>query len=113
MIDANNGRLSSQGARGFCGRRGICFSLFALILAAAFAAAPLFAQAPVQTTDHARQLRKQLMCTWACGDTAGTCSHPGAAFSGPCEPAQAQLQPVDELLARGEPGASSPQTSVK
>ena len=72
------------------------------IAAIAFAAAPLFAQAPVQTTDHARQLGKQLMCTCGCGDTAGTCSHPGAAFSGPCEVAKAKLKEVNERIGRGE-----------
>ena len=84
--------------RGFAARHRICFSLFALILAAA----PLFAQAPVQTTDHARQLGKQLMCTCGCGDTAGSCSHPGAAFSGPCDVAKGKLKEVDERLSRGE-----------
>jgi cytochrome c-type biogenesis protein CcmH len=79
-------------------RRGICFFFFILALAAV----PLFAQAPVQTTDHARQLGKQLMCTCGCGDTAGSCSHPGAAFSGPCEVAKAKLKEVDERLSRGE-----------
>ena len=69
---------------------------------ALFAAAPLFAQAPVQTTDRARTIGKQLMCTCGCGDTAGSCSHPGAAFSGPCEVAKAKLKEVDERLSRGE-----------
>lgn len=67
-----------------------------------FAAAPLFAQAPVQTTDRARAIGKQLMCTCGCGDTAGSCSHPGAAFSGPCEVAKARLKEIDERIGRGE-----------
>lgn len=100
---------------GFSGMRNreICFPLFALVLAAAFAAAPLFAQAPVQTTDHARQLGKQLMCTCGCGDTAGSCSHPGAAFSGPCEVAKAKLKEVDERLSRGESDGAILQAFVK
>ena len=87
-----------SGISGMRNRR-ICLSLFALILAAA---APLFAQAPVQTTDRARQIGKQLMCTCGCGDTAGSCSHPGAAFSGPCEIAKAKLKEVDARISRGE-----------
>ena len=83
-------------------RRGICFFLFALILVAAFAAAPLFAQAPVQGADRAQKIGKQLMCTCGCGDTAGSCSHPGAAFSGPCEVAKAKLKEVNERIDRGE-----------
>jgi cytochrome c-type biogenesis protein CcmH/NrfF len=74
-----------------------------LILVLAFvSAATLLAQAPVQTTDRAKTLGKQLMCTCGCGDTAGSCSHPGAAFSGPCEVAKAKLKEVDERIARGE-----------
>jgi cytochrome c-type biogenesis protein CcmH/NrfF len=65
-------------------------------------AAPLFAQAPVQTSDRAREIGKQLMCTCGCGDTAGTCSHPGAAFSGPCDVAKGKLKEVDERISRGE-----------
>lgn len=84
-------------------RRGVCFSLLALIaLLAAFASMPLFAQAPVQSTDRAKTLGKQLMCTCGCGDTAGSCSHPGAAFSGPCGVAQGKLKELNERIDRGE-----------
>src|SRR5437879_8986877 len=93
--------------------RRICFSLSALILAAALAAAPLFAQAPVQTTDRARQIGKQLMCTCGCGDTAGSCSHPGAAFSGPCEVAKAKLKEVDERISRGQSDSAILQAFVQ
>jgi len=110
MIDSNTMKVSGCHSE----RNGrICFSLFALVLAAAFAAAPLFAQAPVQTTDHARQLGKQLMCTCGCGDTAGSCSHPGAAFSGPCEVAKAKLKEVDERISRGESDGAILQAFVK
>lgn len=81
-------------------RREICFSLLALVLA--LSTAPLLAQAPVESNDRARVLGKQLMCTCGCGDTAGSCSHPGAAFSGPCEVAKARLKEVDERIGRGE-----------
>jgi cytochrome c-type biogenesis protein CcmH/NrfF len=98
-------RGTHSAPRALPARRGICGFLLALVLAgavAALAAAPLFAQAPVQTTDRARQIGKQLMCTCGCGDTAGSCSHPGAAFSGPCEVAKAKLKEVDERISRGE-----------
>ncbi|PYU24114.1 MAG: hypothetical protein DMG32_14965 [Acidobacteria bacterium] len=84
-----------------------------ILLAAAMAAAPLFAQAPVQTSDRARTLGKQLMCTCGCGDTAGSCSHPGAAFSGPCEIAKAKLKEVDERMSRGESDSAILQAFVQ
>ena len=105
-------RPSARHISGMRNRR-ICFSLFALILAAALAAAPLFAQAPVQTTDRARQIGKQLMCTCGCGDTAGSCSHPGAAFSGPCEVAKAKLKEVDERISRGQSDSAILQAFVQ
>jgi cytochrome c-type biogenesis protein CcmH/NrfF len=79
--------------------RGI--SLLSL-LALVFAAAPLFAQAPVQSADRGKTLGNQLMCTCGCGDTAGSCSHPGAAFSGPCDVAKGKLKEMNERIARGE-----------
>src|SRR5438309_9113635 len=84
-----------------------------ILLAAAMAAAPLFAQAPVQTSDRARTLGKQLMCTCGCGDTAGSCSHPGAAFSGPREIAKAKLKEVDERISRGQSDSAILQAFVQ
>src|SRR5690349_301475 len=85
-----------------------------LILVLAFvSAATLLAQAPVQTTDRAREIGKQLMCTCGCGDTAGSCSHPGAAFSGPCEVAKAKLKEVDERVPRGESSGAILQAFVQ
>ena len=72
------------------------------LLALLFAAAPLFAQVPTQSTDRAKTLGNQLMCTCGCGDTAGSCSHPGAAFSGPCDVAKGKLKEMNERIARGE-----------
>lgn len=89
--------------------RGVRFSLAALFLAAA----PLFAQAPVQTSDRTREIGKQLMCTCGCGDTAGSCSHPGAAFSGPCDVAKAKLKEVDERISRGESNGTILQAFVQ
>jgi cytochrome c-type biogenesis protein CcmH/NrfF len=86
-----------------------------LVLAAvlAFASAPVRAQAPVQSTDRAQQIGKQLMCTCGCGDTAGSCSHPGAAFSGPCEVAKAKLKEVNERVGRGESDSTILQAFVR
>ena len=102
-------RVAHSALRAVGARRGICFSVFVLLLTAA----PLFAQAPVQTTDRARTIGKQLMCTCGCGDTAGSCSHPGAAFSGPCEVAKAKLKEVDERISRGESDKSILQAFVQ
>jgi len=94
--------------------RSIYFCLLAFVAAAlTTCTAPLFAQAPVQTTDRARTIGKQLMCTCGCGDTAGSCSHPGAAFSGPCEVAKAKLKEVDERISRGESDQSILQAFVQ
>ena len=102
-------RVAHSALRAVGARRGICFSVFVLLLTVA----PLFAQAPVQTTDRARTIGKQLMCTCGCGDTAGSCSHPGAAFSGPCEVAKAKLKEVDERISRGESDQSILQAFVQ
>jgi len=94
--------------------RSVYLCLLAFVAAAlTTSAAPLFAQAPVQTTDRARTIGKQLMCTCGCGDTAGSCSHPGAAFSGPCEVAKAKLKEVDERISRGESDQSILQAFVQ
>jgi cytochrome c-type biogenesis protein CcmH/NrfF len=93
--------------------------------AATFGAASLRAQAPQgasqamppatpgPVSDAARELGKQIMCTCGCGDTAGTCSHPGAAFSGPCEVAKAKLKEVDQRMSQGESNSAILQTFVQ
>ncbi len=84
--------------------RGIVlFASCLLVLSAALATsvAPLFAQSPVESSDRAKALGKQLMCTCGCGDTAGSCSHPGAAFSGPCDVAKGKLKEMNERMGRG------------
>ena len=83
------------------------------IVVAALAATTLLAQAPVQSTDRAKALGNQLMCTCGCGDTAGSCSHPGAAFSGPCEVAKAKLKEMNERIGRGESDGTILQAFVK
>jgi len=64
-------------------------------------------------TGRARDLGKQIMCVCGCGDTAGSCSHPGAAFSGPCEVAKGKLKEINERVDRGESNASILQTFVQ
>ena len=64
-------------------------------------------------TGRARDLGKQIMCTCGCGDTAGSCSHPGAAFSGPCEVAKGKLKEINERVGRGESNASILQTFIQ
>jgi cytochrome c-type biogenesis protein CcmH len=93
--------------------------------AATFGGASLRAQAPPgasqamppatpgPVSDAARELGKQIMCTCGCGDTAGTCSHPGAAFSGPCEVAKAKLKEVDLRMSQGESNSAILDTFVK
>jgi cytochrome c-type biogenesis protein CcmH len=58
----------------------------------------LFAQ-----SDRAKQVGMHLKCMCrGCDMTAGGCSHPGGAFSGPCETAKGMLKDVDMRLATGE-----------
>jgi len=64
-------------------------------------------------TGRARDIANQVMCTCGCGDTVGSCSHPGAAFSGPCEIAKAKIKEINERVGRGESNASILQTLVK
>jgi cytochrome c-type biogenesis protein CcmH/NrfF len=54
-------------------------------------------------SDHAKQVGMKLKCMCrGCDMTAGGCSHPGGAFSGPCETAKGMLKEVDVRLAKGE-----------
>ncbi len=53
------------------------------------------------------------MCTCGCGDTAGSCSHPGAAFSGPCDVAKGKLKEMNERIDRGESDSTILQGFVK
>lgn len=54
-------------------------------------------------SDRAKQVGMKLKCMCkGCDMTAGGCSHPGGAFSGPCETAKAMLKDVDLRLAKGE-----------
>lgn len=67
-----------------------------------FTAVPARALAPSQTERaHALSLRLKCMCG-GCDDTAGTCTHSGGAFAGPCATAKAELKEIDQRISRGE-----------
>ncbi len=54
-------------------------------------------------SDQAKQIGMHLKCMCrGCDMSAGGCSHPGGAFSGPCETAKGMLNDVDAHLAKGE-----------
>src|SRR5215467_9667493 len=80
--------------------RGAAAMLFGLA-ALPFWLAPIGAQ---RVSDRAKQIGMKLKCMCgACTMTAGGCSHPGGAFSGPCEAwALPALQRIDSLLTQGK-----------
>jgi cytochrome c-type biogenesis protein CcmH/NrfF len=54
-------------------------------------------------SDRAKDIGMHLKCMCrGCDMSAGGCSHPGGAFSGPCETAKGMLNAVDARLAKGE-----------
>ena len=74
-----------------------------IALIAALALLPLGAVNPPPYSDHAKQVGMKLKCMCrGCDMSAGGCSHPGGAFSGPCETAKGMLQEVDRHIASGE-----------
>ncbi len=71
----------------------------------AFATLPLlFAPAGAErVSDRAKQIGMKLKCMCgSCDMAAGICSHPGGAFSGPCDTAKGMLKEVDEHIAKGD-----------
>src|SRR5271166_6908448 len=79
--------------------RRILFLAFFLSLALV----PLVAMNLFAQSDRAKQVGMHLKCMCrGCDMTAGGCSHPGGAFSGPCETAKGMLKDVDMRLAKGE-----------
>jgi len=77
----------------------------AIAMLAIFAMAPALIT-PVgtqQLSDRAKQMGMKINCMCrGCNMPAGICSHPGGAFSGPCETAKAMLKEVDQHIAKGE-----------
>jgi cytochrome c-type biogenesis protein CcmH len=122
-----------------CGRRGAItheFLFCALVAFLAISAVPVIGRAAAQAQTppliaaqtmppvapssdtalpegRARDLSKQIMCNCGCGDTAGSCSHPGAAFSGPCEVAKGKLEEIKQRVGRGESNDSILQSFVQ
>jgi cytochrome c-type biogenesis protein CcmH/NrfF len=79
--------------------RRLAFLAFGLSLAAI----PLVAVNLHAYSDHAKQIGMHLKCMCrGCDMSAGGCSHPGGAFSGPCETAKGMLNDVDVHIAKGE-----------
>ncbi len=81
-------------------------SLVATTLLVGLAALPVII-APVgaqQLSDRAKQVGMKIKCMCgACDMAAGVCSHPGGAFSGPCQAwALPALREIDDLLAQGK-----------
>ncbi|MGB7844373.1 MAG: cytochrome c-type biogenesis protein [Candidatus Acidiferrum sp.] len=73
-----------------------------LLLLGAFASAPLVT-AQTGYSARAKEVGMHLKCMCkSCDMTAGGCSHPGGAFSGPCDAAKSMLKEVDQHLAKGE-----------
>ncbi|HEY2121602.1 MAG TPA: cytochrome c-type biogenesis protein [Candidatus Acidoferrum sp.] len=77
------------------------FLILALMLS--FAIVPLWTMNLTAQSDRARQVGMHLKCMCkGCDMSAGGCSHPGGAFSGPCPTAKGMMQEVDQHIAKGE-----------
>ena len=81
-------------------------SIIAMAALLTVAALPLL-MAPAgaqQPSDRAKQVGMKIKCMCgACDMAAGICSHPGGAFSGPCQAwALPALREVDSLLTQGK-----------
>jgi cytochrome c-type biogenesis protein CcmH/NrfF len=80
--------------------RRLFVSMALVAIFSGLVALPVRAQ---QTSDRARAIGKKLKCMCrGCQDTAATCYHTGAAFSGPCDTAKGMLKVIDERLAKGD-----------
>src|SRR5271166_448220 len=74
-----------------------------LTLMLSFANLPLWVVYLTAQSDRAKQVGMHLKCMCkGCDMSAGGCSHPGGAFSGPCPTAKAMMKDVDEHIAKGE-----------
>jgi cytochrome c-type biogenesis protein CcmH len=80
--------------------RFIAISCLTALATVPFVIAPVGAQ---QASEHAMQFGMKIKCMCrGCDMAAGICSHPGGAFSGPCETAKSMLREVDQHIAKGE-----------
>ena len=77
--------------------------LIFLAVVLSLAIVPLVAVNLHAYSDRAKDVGMHLKCMCrGCDMSAGGCSHPGGAFSGPCETAKGMLNDVDARLAKGE-----------
>ena len=78
------------------------------------AAAFLFATNVSAQSSRAIEVGKKLKCMCgSCEMSAGGCSHPGGAFSGPCDMAKSMLKEADQHIAKGETDEQIIQSFVK
>lgn len=85
-----------------------------LVFVLSLATVPLCTTNLPAQSDRAKQVGMHLKCLCrGCDMTAGGCSHPGGAFSGPCETAKGMLKDVDLRLSRGETDEQIIQDFVK
>jgi cytochrome c-type biogenesis protein CcmH len=81
-------------------RRLAAIALMVLFLSAPVLIAPVGAE---QYSERTKQVGSKIKCMCrGCDMPAATCSHPGGAFSGPCETAKMMLGEVDQHIAKGE-----------
>jgi cytochrome c-type biogenesis protein CcmH len=77
------------------------FLVLAMMLG--FAIVPLWTVNVTAQSDRARHVSMNLKCLCkGCDMSAGGCSHPGGAFTGPCETAKGMMHEVDQHIAKGE-----------
>ncbi len=77
------------------------FLVLAMLLS--FAIVPLWTVNVTAETDRARRVSMNLKCLCkGCDMSAGGCSHPGGAFTGPCDTAKGMMKEVDEHIVKGE-----------
>jgi cytochrome c-type biogenesis protein CcmH/NrfF len=88
--------------------------LLLLVFLLSLAIVPLWTTNLAAQSDRAKQVGMHLKCMCrGCDMTAGGCSHPGGAFSGPCETAKGMLREVDLRLGQGETDEQIIQDFVK
>jgi len=76
---------------------------FRAVLFACLVAAYPIALVAAEQPDQAHQIGAKLKCMCGgCDQSAGGCSHTGAAFSGPCDTAKGMLKEIRLRLSRGE-----------
>ncbi len=74
-----------------------------MALLISFAIGPVWTVNLQAQSDRAKQVAMHLKCMCkGCDMSAGGCSHPGGAFSGPCPTAKGMMKEVDEHIAKGE-----------